>query len=61
MADRRTLELFCVGCVVERAGEVAVIRRIQLREGAGGFGVLDPTEDAFMGERGRALWEALRS
>jgi hypothetical protein len=32
-----------------------------LREGAGGFGVLDPTEDAFMGERGRALWEALRS
>jgi hypothetical protein len=30
VADRRTLELFCVGCVVERAGEVAVIRRILL-------------------------------
>jgi hypothetical protein len=59
VADRSSLELLCVGCVVERAGEVGAIRRILLSEGVGGFGVFDPTEDTFMGERGRALWEGV--
>jgi hypothetical protein len=55
--DRESMEMLCVGCVVERQDEVELLKRYFLGDGAGGFAIFEPDEGAYLRESSRALWE----